>query len=149
MLFLSANAVPEGASFFASWCPSWIQAPKSSWWANSCALRSTIASNKLTPSEKFAACTTPMWFSSTILLRAGSSFSHPVVPMTTLTPRVASLVTFETIASGSENSIATSTSSKEDDSSPSPLRLLWISSRSTTWQSWSALITSMAFPIRP
>src|SRR5207249_1753951 len=64
---------------------------------------------KITPTEKFGAQTSPVPLFATASRTEGRSPNHPVVPLTELTPIAASRRIFSGAASGEVNSTATST----------------------------------------
>ena len=103
----------------------------------------------MTPSEKFAAATTPTPASAAACRIRGSCASQPVVPTTRFTPCAARRGRFSATASGIEKSMAASTPSTAAAVMPLPPALLSTSRRPATAHPYDALSRSTAFPIRP
>ena len=93
---LSISAVPDGASFLAAWCSSWIQAPKS------CVRREAagrllgeqleqVHAEREVRRRHARRCRR----GATSARSAASCASQPVVPITTLMPRAASCGRFD------------------------------------------------------
>src|SRR5271163_1941342 len=102
-----------------------------------------------TPTEKFAAQTSPVFAAATASRAPAICSNHPVVPTTVFTPSAASRRTFSGAAPGLLNSTATSTPHKLSSESPLPPALSFPENFASTTNPYSGASCSINFPILP